>query len=100
MSSSEALSVRPACYQDLLDSKPLFQKMRVADGGPELVRIIPGGGRHCPANMAGPSFLLSWRWADSAVGGSQGHLPIARYETASQYRRARQADPVLFVAEG
>lgn len=88
---------KPACYQDLLDGKPLFHRVSRGRSNEAFLEIVPGQGRLCPSNMAGPSFLLGWQWKGINVGGSQGHLPIETYETESAYQMARQSNPVLYV---
>lgn len=84
-------NMQPACYQDLLDGKTLFQKM-----GQKFVEIEPGTGRRC-STIAGETFFMGWRWKDSSIGGSQGHLHLQRYSTATGYRMATQSEPRLYV---
>lgn len=91
----------PACHQDLLDGKTLYERVERGRGTPdrrhEFVEIVPGHARHCPANMAGESYLLYWMWKGIDIGGSQGHLPVHRYKSESDFASQRQSSPRLFV---
>jgi hypothetical protein len=91
------MKLTPACYQDLLDGKTLYHRARKDRGVYEFLEILPGHGQQCASNMAGESFLMGWRWKDCPDYGSQGHLPVARYKTASDFRLERQLEPMLYV---
>jgi hypothetical protein len=91
------MKLTPARYQDLLDGKTLYHRVRKDRGVYEFLEILPGRGQHCPSNMEGESFLMGWRWKDFPNHGSQGHLPVACYKTASDFRLERQSEPVLYV---
>lgn len=90
------MKLKPACYQDLLDGKTLYHRVGKGQTGCEFLEIVPGRAQYCPSNMTGPSYLLGWRWTDSNHG-SQGHLPVQRYKTVSDYVLEHQSYPALYV---
>lgn len=85
--------MKPACYQDHLDGKPIFQKV-----GGEFVRVAIGRGRFCET-IAGKTFFCGWSWENHPIGGSQGHLHVTRYNTIHEYRMYTSGDPALWIED-
>lgn len=86
--------LRPACYQDLVDGRQVFEKAATC-----LVEVdVQLPGRHCPSNMAGESYLLNWSTKGApSIGSSQGHVFVQRFKDDTSYRTQTQAHPRLFV---
>lgn len=83
--------MKPACYQDHLDGKPIFQKV-----GGEFVRVAIGRGQICNT-ISGKTFFCGWSWDNHPIGGSQGHLPFVRYMSAQSMRLTTGNEPTLWV---
>jgi hypothetical protein len=86
--------LRPACYQDLVDGRQVFEKAATC-----LVEVdVQLPGRHCPSNMAGESYLLNWSTKGaSSMGSSQGHVFVRRFRDETSYRTETQGQPRLYV---
>lgn len=86
--------LRPACYQDLVDGRQVFEKAATC-----MVEVdVQMPGRACPSNMAGESYLLNWTTKSApSMGSSQGHVFVQRFRDEASYRIQTQAQPRLFV---
>jgi len=88
------MPLRPACFQDVLEGKSLFQKV-----GNKMLEVWLGAGRYCDG-ISGETYHLGWKWKGIDIGGSQGHVHVNRYRSASEYRMYTQSEPVLWAEDG
>jgi len=88
------MPLRPACFQDVLEGKPLFQKV-----GGETVEVRLGVGRYC-STISGETYHMGWMWKDRDVGGSQGHVQVRQFRSLSHYQMETQSTPVLWAEDG
>lgn len=86
----------PACYDDYLVGKTLYQ--RLAHGTTEacLVEIVVVD-EQCCDTIAGPTHFLTWRWKDCDLQVHQGHLHDCKFEDEVSYQNATTCPCRLFV---
>lgn len=82
---------RPACYQDLLEGRPVYHRV-----GQEMKEAELGWGSHHDREGR-EIYHVSWGWKRAALGGGQGDVPVYRYSSAAEQKQATSGDTRLWV---
>lgn len=86
----------PACCQDYIEGKRLFQ--RLAHGTPDecLVEIVPLSASPYHT-IAGEVYFLTWHWRDCALQTCQGYLHVRKFQNEREYKNMTNCCCRLFV---